>query len=864
MRTPAWTRSLLAGLLICLMGSSYIFTAHAQQPRAADGPVGVDQTSKDPELESKPAAAYEIEPKLTAPGVPKTVISAGQERPVGLLRAPDGAHQAFVIDEVTLRAETREELNAFLEKYDATILKDGSVSLPAELRVRHVPRSNWYLIRVNLTRSSLDDLPSNMTKAGIKGTVVFSSENAARLTAVVAREARKGAWANMLVYGTSSLEHADYSGGHLDAETFPWMQEDSDDYRDGDQGFSVGVTHAWDALAYKQIPPTSGSWSPVRVAVVDNGFALSTATGAPLLSNVDYFNSLSAPLQYDVSDEDGRAGGASDVDLDGGGSSLWHGQKAFGVCCAAERNQFGSAGTGGPVAQPILIRAGGTMYSLADAIYEAANMGAHVINVSMGADCGLLCVFSDIFWDNQIGDAVIAATNVGAVVVAGAGNQGLDLANLTYLPCELLDVICVGSVRLKAVATGETVTDTNYGALVDISAPQKILSTVTPDAVAFDADDFATGPGSPDDDELAAMTGTSAAAAFVSGVIALMKAANPSLNTDEVQSILQTTANPSTDARVPRGYVDAFRAVVATLPNEPPTVEILSPTSGLTFGSRTPPLFTTAYSDPEIDPANTNAIYRFHGEVVYTSQLDGELCRSSSPPYTCSTTLPQLRLGTHVITATASDFLGTTATDQITLNVVNRPPTPQIIRPSVADMLYTHVPVHFTGYAPDPDQNEPVAEANTKWVSSLDGVLGTGPDLSRQITAGTHTITFTAIDDEGLAGSAQVTISVLPGAGLPIPQITMPAAGVLVAPGQQVTLQAVAIDPEDGALTGQSLEWSSSIDGALGTGTSMQVVLSAPTNLCYGHNQHTITLKATDSDGHAVSAKSKIYVGIIC
>jgi hypothetical protein len=340
--------------------------------------------------------------------------------------------------------------------------------------------------------------------------------------------------------------------------------------------------------------------------------------------------------------------------------------------------------------------------------------------------------------------------------------------------------------------------------------------------------------------------------------------ANPNLNSDEVQAILQMTANPSTDTRVPRGYVDAFRAVVATLPNEPPTVEITSPSSGLTFGSKTPPSFTTAYNDPEVDPADTTAIYRFHGEVVYTSQLDGELCRSSSPPYSCSTILPQLRLGTHVITATASDFFGATATDQITLNVVNRPPAPQIIRPSVADTLYTHVPVHFIGYAPDPDQNEPIEEANISWVSSLDGPLGTGSDLSPELTAGTHTITFTAIDDEGLAGSAQVTVSVLPGAGLPVPQITMPADGVLVSPGQQVTLQAVATDPEDGALTGASLEWSSSIDGVLGTGTSIQVLLSAPTNLCSGHNQHTITLKATDSDGHAVSAKSKINVGIIC
>jgi hypothetical protein len=519
------------------------------------------------------------------------------------------------------------------------------------------------------------------------------------------------------------------------------------------------------------------------------------------------------------------------------------------------------AGTGGPVAQPILIRTGATIYSAADSIYEAADMGAHVINVSMVVDCGLLCVFTDIFWDNQIGDAVIAATNVGAIVVAGAGNSGANLADGTYLPCELLDVICVGSVRFDS---GNTVTDDNHGDLVDISAPTGILSTVTPEAVAFDDDDLAPGP-QPEgvqDDELGVLGGTSGATAFASGVVALIKAANPNLNTDQVQGILQATANPSTDTRIPRGYVDAFRAVVATLPNQPPTVEITSPSSGLTIGSKSPPSFTTAYDDPEVDAADAVAMYRFHGEVVYSSQLDGELCRSSSPPYSCSTMVPQLSIGNHVITATARDFYGATATDQITLNIVNRPPAPQIIRPTAAETLYTHLPVHFVGYAPDPDQNEPVVDVS--WTSSLDGLLGPGSDLSRELTAGTHTITFTAIDGEGLVGSAQVTVSVLPGAGLPSLQIINPGDAVLVAPGQQVTLEAVATDPEDGTLSGGSLEWSSSIDGILGTGISIDVSLSAPTNLCYGHNQHTITLKATDSDGHAVSTTIKIYVGIIC
>ncbi len=814
--------------------------------------------------EEPSAVSYRIDTTLTAPGVPSTIESAGEERPVGLMIGPDGVAEGFVIDEVLVRAETQAELDAFLAKYNGIVLRDGTISsLPDDLRVNSVPQSEWYLVRVELSRSSLDDLSENMEAAGVQGELAFSSEEAARLAAIVAREAAQGAWANLLMYLTSSLEHPDYSGGYLDAESFPWMHEDAYPYTDGDQGLSVGVTRAWDYLAYMNIPPTpppggSVSWSPTRVAVIDSGFALDPTTGVPLLGNVDYFNSLNAPLQWDVNGDDNRAGGASDVGIDGGGTSVWHGQKAFGVCCAAERNQFGTAGVAGPVAQPILIRNGGTLYSTADAIYKAANMGAHVISISMGGACGTLCALADIFWDNRIGDSVIAATDAGAVVLAGAGNRGIDLANVTFLPCELYKVICVGSIRLQSLLTGETITDNNFGDNVAISAPTDILSTVTPDAVALDADNYATGP--PIEDELAQFGGTSCATAFASGVVALMKAADPTLKWDEVLDILQTTANPSTDSRVPRGYVDAYRAVAAILPNQPPTIQITSPPDGYVVGWRNPPSFKVTYNDPEVAPAD---IYRWAGEVVLTAELDGELCRSILPPYTCTTTLPELTLGTQFVTATATDPFGASSIYQIKLTVVNRPPQPDIIRPTTTETLYAHIPVLFSGYVPDPD--ETIEQANISWSSSLDGPLGTGSQFTQKLTAGTHAITLTAVDGKGLSGSDQVTVTVVPGAGLPTPLITLPLDGTLVGPGQMITLQGSATDPEDGELTGTSLTWSSSVDGPLGTGSSLQVTLSGPAVPCNPESiPHTLSLTATDSDGHAVTVTITIWVGFIC
>ncbi len=67
-----------------------------------------------------------------------------------------------------------------------------------------------------------------------------------------------------------------------------------------------------------------------------------------------------------------------------------------------------------------------------------------------------------------------------------------------------------------------------------------------------------------------------------------------------------------------------------------------------------------------------------------------------------------------------------------------------------------------------------------------------------------------------------------------------------------VLLKGLASDPEDGILSGESLTWFSDIDGELGIGSAISVILSPGT--------HSLTLRAQDAAGNFSMAQATIQV----
>jgi hypothetical protein len=779
-------------------------------------------------------------------------LSGDPPRPIGVMVGPGGDPEEFVVDEVIFHPDTAEHLDAFLAAYGGTVLRDGTPRLLDGIEPPPgLPDSTgWYIIQVDLSLSSLDDIDANMEALGFLGDWAFSSEDAARLAALAARETELGITPNFLVTmdQCTVCEHPDNSGGNLDATTWWWMTEDDDLGQTGDQGLSIGIIHAWQYLKYMGYPPM-GPYTSVKLATIDGGFDLDEATGWPLNGNLDY---VGRPKQLDEVDGDWTAGGLGYFANSPDGS--WHGQSTFGASCALSNNHFGSAGTsGGWAVTPLLIKVTGDLGTIATAVYDALYNSADVINMSLSLDCGSAC--TNFAGGNVLKAGISSAKSIGAIVVTSAGNEGDDIGDDDIFPCELDGAICVGAIGKNKFAEGYS----NYGSVVDIWAPAGFLTTVDRDSADCDQCDT----NDVGEDELSYCSGTSCASPYVAGITALMKMLDGSLSYAQTLNILQSTANASPDSRVTPGYVDAYRAVAQVKSNQPPTVTITEPAHGAT-SSYYSVFFKADVDDPE-EPSLFWGGADFSSSVVFSSDRDGELCTATGDAtgggttLSCSSSKLRMSLGPHSITAEVTDPFGATASTSNSITVENQTPTVGITNPVDGSTHFTSQIIHLRAYAFDPD--EKIYDLATSWSSNISGSLGTGFNFFGSLPAGDHTIKFAAEDAWGVTATDTITIHVLEGADHPTAQILKPWNDTIFPLGALMTFEGKGTDPQDGDLSGSSLEWHSDRDGFLGTGEVINVRLSG--QACQ-QIPHLITLKVTDSDGHTAIYSITVKVLEVC
>lgn len=412
----------------------------------------------------------------------------------------------------------------------------------------------------------------------------------------------------------------------------------------------IQVPAAWSTVSGEQ---------PVLVAVLDTGIDLTQ----PDLANSIWSNpgetgtdAAGTPRASNGLDDDGNGfvddhqgwnfvDGNNNVSDDNG-----HGTHLAGIIAASINNGVGVAGIA-PNARilpvKVLDKNGyGTYANIASGIVYATNMGARVINLGFGGT-GSSAVLQD---------AVDYALLHNVLLVAAAGNGG---PHTTYYPAGYSGVVAVSAVDGQNALAGFSST----GDDISLAAPGVgILSTGL-------------------NGTYVTMSGTSMAAAEVSGVAALLGGQPNFPDVIRLRSALLGGAlDLGASGRDPNygyGLVQAVGALHYSGPifpitisqngvdftlnggafamNTAPTVTITAPATGSTYAQGAAVSFSGTATDPEDGDLSA--------AIVWYSNLTGAI--GTGQNVSSSTLMP----GTHTITAQVTDSGGLKSSASITITI---------------------------------------------------------------------------------------------------------------------------------------------------------------------------------------------------
>ncbi|WP_369812788.1 S8 family serine peptidase [Kineosporia sp. R_H_3] len=232
-----------------------------------------------------------------------------------------------------------------------------------------------------------------------------------------------------------------------------------------------------------------------------------------------------------------------------------HGTFVAGVAAAATNNAKGIAGVGFNSSIVAVKVADGDGFmsdiDVAEGIRKAADLGAKVINISLGSDTS----------DTATSSAVAYAQGKGALVVASAGNSGQE-GNPKMYPAAYAGVLSVGATDAK----GHRAWFSEHGTWVSMAAPGINIRGTTPRAL----DPALTIWSKPNYDN---GNGTSFSAPMVAGAAALLAARAPGATAAQIKAALVSTAHGYTPSYgLGKGQLDVAKAMAAIVPTSSPTV----------------------------------------------------------------------------------------------------------------------------------------------------------------------------------------------------------------------------------------------------------------------------------------------------
>ena len=308
------------------------------------------------------------------------------------------------------------------------------------------------------------------------------------------------------------------------------VRAEPDDSLFSDQTYlrHLRLPEAWDIVRGEDMSP------PVVIAIVDNG---SYWRHEDLLANV-WTNANEIPGNGIDDDNNGfidDVHGANFCNRDDTNNDpfeptqSWHGTPVAGTASGVTNNGTGVAGAAWN-AQLMYICGG-----YQGVLYAAAN-GADIINASWGGG-------GDLQVSLFIAQSIDLATDMGALVVASAGNDNRNSDLYPFYPSSYPRVLSVGAT---AKDSRKRASFSNYGKMVNVFAPGVGIITTEVDG----------GYNS-------SASGTSFSAPLVSGVAALVKTRYPTISPDALREQIRLASehmdaeNPGQAGQLGRGYVNA-------------------------------------------------------------------------------------------------------------------------------------------------------------------------------------------------------------------------------------------------------------------------------------------------------------------
>ncbi len=339
----------------------------------------------------------------------------------------------------------------------------------------------------------------------------------------------------------------------------------NDPYLQGSGSWGQAYADQWSLRLLEAYPvAATASMRPV-IAIIDTGLDFEHPD---LAANQLWRNAQETP---NGRDDDGN-GYVDDLIgwnfADGNGwpaDESGHGTHVSGLVAACTDNALGIAGLAPQaVLMPLKVasyRGQARAAAVAQAIGYAVQQGAHIINLSLGGSVA----------SPMERDAVAAAVAAGTLVVVSAGNDGAPADGYGYAAIE--QALVVGASAPADLRAGFS----NFGARVDLLSPGVDLLSLRAagtDFIALSrAGERPAGTAVVGDDaEYYRASGTSFAAAIVTGVAARVLSARPGLDGPALKRLLVQSAQdlhaPGVDALSGYGRIDLVAALAAPADRE--------------------------------------------------------------------------------------------------------------------------------------------------------------------------------------------------------------------------------------------------------------------------------------------------------